>query len=364
MPLIVNEVPGALHPGARVPPLFTCVLPIVPVPPSVPPFTVKGELASEPFTSKMPCCTVHGRVPALKPVKVQVAAPILLNVSKPWYCAAGPIRLTSNDPMPEPPSCKRLLAPDAITSPLMIEVGPKVSVLPPLPAKKIAKVVPVILPLLVTSPAAKVLMPTPPPPAVPVPEIVPLLVTVAVMAWMPKPPPTTGPVPEIVPLLVTVAVLARDAEAAVDAAGARDGAVIGHGRGDGFDPDADGAAGARNGALLVTVAVVARMPKPPPVPVLEMVPLLVTVAVMAWMPKPRPPTPLVPEMVPLLVTVAVVASIPKPPLTPGPVPEMVPLLVTVAVVAKMPKPPGVPQYRDDADIGIGNRKPWSRAIIG
>jgi hypothetical protein len=189
-----------------VPPLFTWVLPIVPVPPSVPPVTVKGELASEPFTSKMPCCTVHGRAPALKPVRVQVAAPILLNVSKPRYCAAGPIRLTSNDPMPEPPSCKRLLAPDAITSPLMIEVGPKVSVLPPLPAKEIAKVVPVIVPLLVTLPAAKVLMPVPAPP-VPMPEMVPLLVTVAVLAMMPKPPAPPVPVPEMVPLLVTVAVL-------------------------------------------------------------------------------------------------------------------------------------------------------------
>ena len=240
------------------PPLFTCVLPIVPVPPSVPPFTVKGELASEPFTSKMPCCTVHGRAPALKPVRVQVAAPILLNVSKPRYCTAGPIRLTSNDPMPEPPSCKRLLAPDAITSPLMIEVGPKVSVLPPLPAKEIAKVVPVIVPLLVTLPAGGG--------DAEVPTMVPLLVTVACGVG------SSPRSPEMVPLLVTC-------RGAAAGAGARDGAVIGHGRGAGADADAAAAAGAgaRDGAVIGHGRGGGGDAKP--AAGAEMVPLLVTVAV-------------------------------------------------------------------------------------
>ena len=203
----------------------------------------------------MPCCTVHGRAPALKPVRVQVAAPILLNVSKPWYCAAGPIRLTSNDPMPEPPSCKRLLAPDAITSPLMIEVGPKVSVLPPLPAKEIAKVVPVIVPLLVTLPAVEVKMPVPRRRRCRCPRWCRYWSRSRCVVRVPA------------------------------GAGARDGAVIGHGRGGGVDADAAAGAGARDGAVIghgrggdgedAEAAAAGAVPVP------EMVPLLVTVAVSA-----------------------------------------------------------------------------------
>jgi hypothetical protein len=58
--VIVMAVPGTPAPGAKVPPLLTCVLPTVPVPPSVPPlFTlVRLDDAIEPFTSSVPPLTL------------------------------------------------------------------------------------------------------------------------------------------------------------------------------------------------------------------------------------------------------------------------------------------------------------------
>ena len=49
-------------------------------------------------------------------------------------------------PSPVPPSWNVLLGPSATTPPLMIKVGPNVSVLAPLPSNRIAKVVLVIVP--------------------------------------------------------------------------------------------------------------------------------------------------------------------------------------------------------------------------
>jgi hypothetical protein len=132
-----------------VPPALICVLPTVPVPPSVPPaFTVMVELASVPFTAKVPALMVHGSAALLVPVSVQVDVPILLKVPKPRYCAAAPICDTSNDAVPLPPSWKVSL-PVPSTLPVIAEPGAKVSVLP-VPAKLIAAVPPLMLPALKT----------------------------------------------------------------------------------------------------------------------------------------------------------------------------------------------------------------------
>jgi hypothetical protein len=66
LPETVIEVPGAPGaPGAKVPPELICVLPTVPVPPNVPPVTVRLDAEDRlPFTRKLPPWTVHGLVSA------------------------------------------------------------------------------------------------------------------------------------------------------------------------------------------------------------------------------------------------------------------------------------------------------------
>jgi hypothetical protein len=109
-------------PGATVPPGPTVRPPSVPLPTSVPPLTVTAPTV--PSTEKTPPCTVNGEFGSdavaatfsrpcstfqdsaalVLPVSVQVALSTLLKVLKPWYCAAGPILLTSNESAPVPPS--------------------------------------------------------------------------------------------------------------------------------------------------------------------------------------------------------------------------------------------------------------------
>lgn len=67
-------------PGISVPPLAMVVVPTVPVPLKMPPFTVMVELANVPLTLRVPLLMVQGIAVALVPVSVQVESPILLKV--------------------------------------------------------------------------------------------------------------------------------------------------------------------------------------------------------------------------------------------------------------------------------------------
>src|SRR5262245_35469558 len=85
------------------------------------------------------------------PVSVQVDVPVLVKMSKSRYCAADPILLTLNVPLPVPPS-ENVSVRDGVTStvPLIVLVGVIVRLLGWLDAKPMAvPPVPVIVPELV-----------------------------------------------------------------------------------------------------------------------------------------------------------------------------------------------------------------------
>src|ERR1043166_8033520 len=116
------ELPGASAP------LLTTTDPVVPVPFNVPPLTVNVELDITPLTASVPLATVHGIAMLLLPARVQVESSTLANALKLRYCCAGPIRLTSTEPLPDPPSRNASL-PVPSTLPMITLVGARVRTL-------------------------------------------------------------------------------------------------------------------------------------------------------------------------------------------------------------------------------------------
>jgi hypothetical protein len=112
VPLTVIDDPAVPSPGANVPPEIK-VLPTVPMPPSVPPLTVKAALLRLPFTASAPPPTENAAMPALLPVSVQLPLPVFAPASNEESWAT----LKLPDPPPLRPSVSVPVPPS--TLPLM-----------------------------------------------------------------------------------------------------------------------------------------------------------------------------------------------------------------------------------------------------
>ena len=110
--MTVIDEPGVPEPGAKVPPVIN-VLPTVPVPPSVPPLTVKAALLRLPLTISVPAPTENAVMPALVPVSVQVPLPVFWPASNEESWATlklpDPVPLRPSVSVPVPPSTLPLM---------------------------------------------------------------------------------------------------------------------------------------------------------------------------------------------------------------------------------------------------------------
>ncbi len=97
----------------KVAPALTKVLPTVPVPPSVPPFTVKAALLRLPLTNSVPAPTENAVMPLLAPVSVQLPLPVFWPASNEESWATlklpEPVPLRPSVSVPRPPSTLPLM---------------------------------------------------------------------------------------------------------------------------------------------------------------------------------------------------------------------------------------------------------------